>query len=532
MNTCNPEGLSPHLNFARMFSQDFTLLVILLLLAASGYTNDKPYEPELDNIPPSAIIDLTIDTSTSNSITLTWTSPGDNGDIGTASEYDIRYSTSEIDENTWNNATKCEDEPSPQPPGSRESFIVTGLEEGIEYYFAIRTADKIPNWSTISNIIGNIIKPSSYITWQRIYDTEWKDIPNEVIVTDDNCYLIAGQTDTYGLGYGDGYLVKFDQAGDILWQKTYGTRRHDQFRSICKTSYGYAMAGESGWTDAFYPGVIGAFFVGIDREGNELWRHTWYGVNNAIGWQIIPANDGGTIVVGATNTGLAMGQSFDFYRFLLKIDDNGVITDSMILTDSLKEGLSTFYARSITSVSDGYIIAGFSNYGQAFVKVSTDLQDFEINYIDTDNVTIWNIESCPDGNVIAVGEWPFNSETPDLIMIKLDESGNDIWTRTYSYDEPQIRDEGICVTPAPDGGFVAAGITQDSDFVDIYMIKVDAYGNEQWKRRYGKLHSAELGLSIAATPDGGYIIAGDSWEDGWADLYMIKTDPRGLVHTE
>jgi hypothetical protein len=95
---------------------------------------------------------LTAPGTTPYSVTLTWTAPGDDSTTGTASQYDIRYSLAPITELNWHDANQAAGEPSPQPAGSQESFDVTGLQPGTTYYFAIKTADEVPNWSGISNV--------------------------------------------------------------------------------------------------------------------------------------------------------------------------------------------------------------------------------------------------------------------------------------------------------------------------------------------------------------------------------------------
>ena len=97
---------------------------------------------------------LQAEATSSDAVTLTWTAPGDDGDVGTASEYDVRYSTSPITESSFGSATQAAGEPSPQAAGSSESFTVTGLQPGTTYYFALKTADEIPNWSLISNVVS------------------------------------------------------------------------------------------------------------------------------------------------------------------------------------------------------------------------------------------------------------------------------------------------------------------------------------------------------------------------------------------
>ena len=87
-----------------------------------------------------------------SSIVLTWTAPGDDGNVGTASEYHITYFTSLINDANWDLAIQCSGEPAPQLAGSTETFVVTGLSAGITYYFALKTADEVPNWSGLSNV--------------------------------------------------------------------------------------------------------------------------------------------------------------------------------------------------------------------------------------------------------------------------------------------------------------------------------------------------------------------------------------------
>ena len=115
-----------------------------------------------DTFPPSAVTDLATSNPTLTSITLTWTAPGDDGNTGTASEYDIRYSTSPITEANWDAATRCIGEPAPQPAGSSETFTVTSLSRGTTYYFALKTADEVPNWPQLSNVASG--KTLSFVT--------------------------------------------------------------------------------------------------------------------------------------------------------------------------------------------------------------------------------------------------------------------------------------------------------------------------------------------------------------------------------
>jgi len=94
--------------------------------------------------------------SASDSTTLLWTAPGDDGTVGRATSYDIRYrSTAIVGADTlswWNAATLVANLPSPGVAGATDSVVVRGLDPARTYWFILRTADEIPNWSGFSNV--------------------------------------------------------------------------------------------------------------------------------------------------------------------------------------------------------------------------------------------------------------------------------------------------------------------------------------------------------------------------------------------
>ncbi|HEQ98797.1 MAG TPA: hypothetical protein ENO22_05600 [candidate division Zixibacteria bacterium] len=86
------------------------------------------------------------------SVTLNWTAPGDDGNVGTAYQYDVRYSLNPITEQNWNDCIEATGEPVPQEAGSPETFTVEGLEANTTYHFAVKTSDEAGNWSGLSNV--------------------------------------------------------------------------------------------------------------------------------------------------------------------------------------------------------------------------------------------------------------------------------------------------------------------------------------------------------------------------------------------
>lgn len=113
-----------------------------------------------DMTAPASIMDLIATTGTNaGEVDLRWTAPGDDGSIGTATAYVVRYADSPIvSEFGWLAATDVDGEPVPQPAGSAENMTVSRLAPGETYYFAIKTEDEVPNTSNLSNSPSAVAK--------------------------------------------------------------------------------------------------------------------------------------------------------------------------------------------------------------------------------------------------------------------------------------------------------------------------------------------------------------------------------------
>ena len=118
----------------------------------SGYSNMAVKATSGDQTPPSAIADLTVTGTTGTTMSLRWTAPGNDGTVGTAASYDIRYSTSPITTSNWSSATQATGEPAPAVAGTQQTFTVSGLTPSRTYYVAIRATDSSGNVAGISNV--------------------------------------------------------------------------------------------------------------------------------------------------------------------------------------------------------------------------------------------------------------------------------------------------------------------------------------------------------------------------------------------
>lgn len=111
-----------------------------------------------DLIPPGNITDLNALTGdTDGKINLTWTASGDDGDIGIAFKYNLRYSNESINTmEKFNNATYYPINFRPGSNGSYQDITVLGLEPG-RYYFAIVVYDEVMHASNLSNCCPNAV---------------------------------------------------------------------------------------------------------------------------------------------------------------------------------------------------------------------------------------------------------------------------------------------------------------------------------------------------------------------------------------
>ena len=96
--------------------------------------------------------------NTPSSITLEWTAPGDDALTGSASLYDLRYSSSQVGADTlawWNAASSATGLPAPSPAGQTDSATVTSLIPETTYYFILRSYDDGGNSSGYSNVASS-----------------------------------------------------------------------------------------------------------------------------------------------------------------------------------------------------------------------------------------------------------------------------------------------------------------------------------------------------------------------------------------
>ena len=130
----------------------FTVLALMMVLSGCGAKQASP-PPVGDTTPPSTVRNLEVISPPGLVVTLVWTAPGDDGDVGRAARYDIRRAAAPITATGWDSATTVAAPPVPKLAGEQERLTLSGLPLGT-WHFAVRAADEVPNWSAISHSVS------------------------------------------------------------------------------------------------------------------------------------------------------------------------------------------------------------------------------------------------------------------------------------------------------------------------------------------------------------------------------------------
>ncbi|MBU2625777.1 MAG: fibronectin type III domain-containing protein [candidate division Zixibacteria bacterium] len=507
-----------------------SLPIILLILVASlllSCGDEDIVNPPEDRIPPATTTDLSIDSLSSGSIRLVWTAPGDDSVTGQASQYDIRYSTSEIDSSSWSSATSCTNPHTPSIALSIESFAVTGLEPMTKYYFALRTSDESHNWSSVSNTASAKTPDSVIITWERTYGGPRQELLAKVVLAPDGGYVMAGETSSYGSGYSDVYLVKVDEYGDIVWQTVYGGPKADDAWDVAVTpDGGYITVGYTGFNADF---LADAFIVKFGADGHVVWGRSYGGYEGYhYNWAytITAAPDGGYLVAGLSQDFWYTGDPPPAYFWLLRIDEAGDVMWQKFIDVDADPDFGGYPFSMLSAPDGGFVIAGTADNAFALKVDNFGNRIWERN-LGNEFSSARHVMAAPDGGYLIAGTTIPEGETwNDIYLVKVDESGNTIWESTLGGSKGET---GYSVTSSPDGGYVAVGGTSSfgGTSYDVYIVKALQSGIQSWQKSCGS-ENVDKAMSIAATPDGGYIIGARTLNPASSgDYYLLKVDAYG-----
>ncbi|MDV7699177.1 T9SS type A sorting domain-containing protein [Chryseobacterium soli] len=353
--------------------------------------------------------------------------------------------------------------------------------------------------------------------WEKYFSGNNHDFLSASVATQEGGFLLAGTSYSgKGLdkkddskGGSDIWLIRINEFGDELWQKTLGSSSDEEARSVIQTTdLGFFVAGNVQNSARGY-GSKDVLIIKLDKNGKELSQVILGGKGLDEVEKMIPTKDGGALlgvysrsssVPGKTsnvqNTEISNTPDTRNFAAVQKTTNNEGEGDYWIIKlnkDGKVEweknygGKGDDHLRALALTSNGYIIGGESR-------------------------------SERSGNKTVGIE-----EGTDLWLISLNERGEEIWQKSYNFKNRDIL-MGMSVLHSADDksskGILLGGYTQaegriESDDETFWMLYLNQDGNEQWRKYVkGESRKKEERLSdLKLNRDGSIILAGTSAEE-------------------
>ena len=188
------------------------------------------------------------------------------------------------------------------------------------------------------------------------------------------------------------------------------------------------------------------------------------------------------------------------------------------------------------TADSGYVLVGYSNhnnykgYDIYVAKLDTKLHvQWEKTYGGTDWEFGRSIQQTTDGGyIICGGTYSYGKGDEDYYLIKTNNLGDTLWTRTYGGSE---KDEAKSVFQTADGGYIITGSTMGTDSLgDFYTIKTNATGDILWTNAFAT-PELDLANDVIQLSSGSYAVVGETkgGGSGKSDGVIIEISSSGIT---
>jgi hypothetical protein len=398
-------------------------------------------------------------------------------------------------------------------------LLVFGTSIPLLAYSSEITFASVSRGTTLDDDWSSIDRNNGRNGWNHTFGGDSYDEGYSVQQTSDNGYIITGATVSFGAGNWDVWLIKTDSSGNEEWNRTFGGSNYDRGSSTQQTTDGgYIIAGA---TYSYGLGDFDIWLIKTDSVGIEVWNATFGGSSSDWCYSVQQTTDGGYIIVGDT----ASYGAGDSDVWLIKTDSNG-----NEVWNATFGGMKYDKGYSVQQTTDGgYIITGYTgsydadDTGCDIWLIKTDLngieewsQTFGGTGISNKFDFGYSVQQTSDGGYIITGDTEiYFVAASNIWLIKTDSNGNEEWNRIFG---GAASDRGRSVQQTSDAGYIITGwaTSYSGADPDIWLIKTDPSGNEEWNHTFGFAeNSSDWGYSVQQTSDAGYIIVGATMPDGW-----------------
>ncbi|HBI24416.1 MAG TPA: hypothetical protein DDX84_09510, partial [Nitrospiraceae bacterium] len=371
--------------------------------------------------------------------------------------------------------------------------------------------------------------------WVKTFGDNEYNVATSIQQTSEGGFILTGGTRPYGNEDWKLFVINLNPDGTILWQKTYGDDVLAYYASSIEQTIdgGYILTGgvrnsnQNDWD---------IMVLKLNSDGTYKWHITLGSIGYDYTFSITQTSDGGYALTGGTGSSNAVGSDV----VVIKIDPDDDVNKiyGNIKWQKTYGGSDNDIAFSIQQTIDGgYILTGrtrsFNAGGRDVLVMKLDADGTPVwqkTYGGNYNDTAFSIQQTSDGGYILAGRTEFSEGGwNDVLVIKLDENGTPVWQKTYGGD---YNDAAFSIQQTNDGGYILTGRTESfsANSWDILILKLDPSGNISWQKIFAE-NSPESGFSVQQTVDGGYIIAGEtsSVGAGYKDVIILRLDPSGLI---
>ncbi|CAN5827530.1 Ig-like domain-containing protein [soil metagenome] len=373
---------------------------------------------------------------------------------------------------------------------------------------------------------GHFVSAQTAAKWENLYGQNGNEYGYRVRTCVDQGYIVAGSTSSTGIS--DGYVVRVDSLGLVMWYKYLIGNNVDILRSISQLpDSGYVLAGYSNSTGTH--GGYDGWVVRMNQYGDTLWTKYIGTPDWDFFYDVAPTYDGGFILCGGTY-GIGAGEEDMWF---VKIDANG---DT--LWTKTYGGIKTDEARSIIETGDSLLaVAGFS------YSLGDSLGDSWILRMDEVGDTIWTrtlqlraasadkafgiADISVYGRLMVVGETSSRYGDPDGYYRCFTYAGDTLFTDIHGGAGSIDNFSGVVTRP--NASFAVVGTTENvsgGGHGDFYFYNDH---NGGFITSFGTFQP-EAGYSIDITHDDGYILCGYSqgFNSFVPQVMLIKCDTTGF----
>ncbi len=271
-------------------------------------------------------------------------------------------------------------------------------------------------------------------------------------------------------------------------------------------------------------GIFQIDSVNISANPGKVWEATFGGSGTDVGSSGVETSDGGFAIVGTTSSFGAGGND----AYVIKVDGDGEEVWTQTYGTSTNE-----WAYGIIGTDDGGIaiigaqsdVGGFSLWVVRIGSDGTELWSY--SYGNGTSDVGFGLLQTGDGGFLITGYKGVGVGDTDVYLIKVDGDGIEEWQTTF--DQASGHDWGKNIIGTTDGNVVISGWSIDAlGSRRVYLIKADMDGGLIWEGTYGGVGDT-YGYGVVETPDGGFIVSGHTTVSGagsW-DFYAVRTDSTG-----